>query len=281
MVAPISIEEKDLANQHLDRSISFAMCGKLDQAIEAAEKAVEIDPDFSQAFNKLGDYYLKQGQLQKAAEAYRKAIVISPESENSHFDLGRTLAMLAQYDEALDSLNKAVELKPDHAETYAYIGQVYFEKQDYENAVTNLQIAIQKDSENIMASYLLGIVSAKIGKESQARQLFKAVVDRYSQLINMKPKFAEGYYYIGKTHFFLGDLENAVKNLKKAVELDTEDVDYHYSFGMLYSDAEAFFALAEALLENENPSEAREYINKALELEPNNPKYQELKSKVG
>jgi tetratricopeptide (TPR) repeat protein len=62
MVAPISFEEKDLANQHLDRSISFAMCGKLDQAMDEAKKAIEIYPEFAQAHNKLGDYLIKKAR---------------------------------------------------------------------------------------------------------------------------------------------------------------------------------------------------------------------------
>ncbi|GAB4276097.1 MAG: hypothetical protein Kow0029_17770 [Candidatus Rifleibacteriota bacterium] len=281
MVAPISIEEKDLANQHLDQSISFAMCGKIDQAIEEVKKAIEIDPDFGQAFNKLGDYYLKKGQIKEAVDAYRKAIVLQPENENSHFDLGRTLAMLGQFDEALASLKKALELNPTHGETYAHIGHVYLETGNTEDAIVNLEHALKYDEDNIMATYLLAIAYQKSGKESESHKLFKKVIDRYANLVNIKPKFAEGYFYIGKSYFYLGDLANAAANLKKAVEYDTEEITYHYSFGMLYSDADAFFALAEVQHESGDTTAAKENLKKALEIEPDNKKYQELKHKLG
>ena len=281
MVAPISVEERDLANQHLDRSISFAMCGKVDQAIAEAKKAIEIDPDFSQAYNKLGDFYLKKGQINEAIDVYRKSIVLNPENENSHFDLGRSLAMTGKYDEALSSLNRALELDPGHGETYCHTGLIYIEQNDPERAITNLEQALKKDGENLMATYLMAIACKKVGRENESSKHFKSVISRYSHLIEIKNKFAEGYYYIGKSHFYMGDLANALENLKKAVEFDTETVDYHYSFGMLYSDADAFFALAEVLDEIGNSAEAIVNLKKALELEPQNPKFQGLKSKLG
>jgi tetratricopeptide (TPR) repeat protein len=79
----------------------------------------------------------------------------------------------------------------------------------------------------------------------------------------------------------MGDLEKAAENLEKAVEFDTEAVDYHYSFGMLYSDADAFFSLAQVLHESGKTREASDNLKKALELEPNNQKFQQFKSKVG
>jgi tetratricopeptide (TPR) repeat protein len=281
MVAPISVEERDLANQHLDRSISFAMCGKIDQAITEAKKAVEIDPDFSQAYNKLGDYYLKKGQVNEAIDVYRKSIVLNPDNENSHFDLGRSLAMVGKYDEALECLNKALDLNPDHGETYCHTGLVYIELGDPERAITNLETALQHDRENVMANYLLAIAKQKVGKENEAYTVFKNVIDRYTTLTKVKGNFAEGYYYIGKSHFYMGELNKALENLKKAVEFDTEAVDYHYSFGMLYSDADAFFALAEVLYALDDNTEAIANLKNALNLDPQNKKYQELKSKLG
>ncbi|MEW6710366.1 MAG: tetratricopeptide repeat protein [Candidatus Riflebacteria bacterium] len=281
MVAPISIEERDLANQHLDRSISFALTGKIDQAISEAKKAIEIDPDFAQAFNKLGDYYLKKGAISEAVDVYRKSIVLNPENENSHFDLGRSLAMLGKYEEALESLNKALDLDPTHGETYSHTGMVYIHLGDNERAITNLQTALSKDPENLMASYLMAIACKNSGMENEANKYFKKVLDRYQHLVQSKSRFAEGHYYIGRCYFYLNNLEEALPHLEKAVEYDTDQIDFHYSFGMLYSDADAFYALAEAYQANGSTGKAFENLNKALAIDPQNPKFNDLKNKLG
>jgi tetratricopeptide (TPR) repeat protein len=75
--------------------------------------------------------------------------------------------------------------------------------------------------------------------------------------------------------------EEAVRNLKLAVEYDTDKIYNHYSFDMFYSDAEAFAALAEAQSQLAQTAEAKENILKAIELEPENTKLQEIKMKLG
>jgi tetratricopeptide (TPR) repeat protein len=155
------------------------------------------------------------------------------------------------------------------------------EKGDMESALTNLQQALKNDEDSLMANYLFAIACQKTGRENEATQYFKKVIARYNSLAQMKSRFAEGFFYMGKCYFYLGDLANALKSLEKAVEFDTEAVDYHYSFGMLYSDADAFHALAEVQNELGNTADARENLKKAIELEPDNKKYQELKMKLG
>ncbi len=281
MVSSISIEERDLANQHLDRCISFAMCGKLDQAIKEAEKAIELDPDFSQAYNKLGDFYMKKGWIQKAADVFRKAIELDPTSENSHFDLGCALAHLGDFSNALEYLKKSLELNPAHYEVYGHLGQIFMAMNQLPEAIDAFKKALMDDSDNLMATFNLAIALISVGKDTEAKNHFNKVIARYKQLVGFKERFAEGYYYIGLSNFYMGNLDDAIKNLQKAVEFDTEEVDYHYSFGMLYSDADAFYSLAEAQIAANNSTEARENLKQALALEPDNQKFLSLKSKVG
>ncbi len=281
MVAPISIEEKDLANQHLERSISLAMTGKYDQAIEEARKAVKIDADFFQAYNKLGDYHLKKGQIKEAIAAYRQAIRIQPESQNSHFDLGRSLALIGDYDDALAELNIAYRLKPTHTEILGHIGRVYLATGAVDDAITNLHSALEANPEDVMVGFSLACAYQSRGEMNKAKPLFQMVINRYSELSRHKNRFAEGHYYIGRSHFLMGDSHKAVEHLEKAVEFDTDEIDHHYSFGMLYSDADAFCALAEAQFDCGRKEEARQNLVKALKLEPQNQKFIQIKNELG
>lgn len=281
MVAPISIEDKDQANQHLDRSISFSMCGKLDQAIEEARKAVKLDPEFAQAYNKLGDYLIKKGLVKEAVDVYRKSIELKPDHQNSHFDLGCSLALVGRYDEALDSLNQAFDLKPSHTEIHGHIGRIYLMKGETDEAIDRLNQALAANPDDIMACYTLGMAYHIKGMLNEADKMLKKVIARYTELVSVKTRFAEGHYYIGKAHFLMGNKDKALEHLLKAVEFDTEEIDYHYSFGMLYSDADAFCSLAEAQHALEQFDAARENMKKAIELEPDNKRFRDIKSSLG
>lgn len=270
---PVSIDDRDLANQHFDRGLSFDIRGKTDDAITEMEKAVGCDPEFAEAYNKLGDFYTKKGWIPKAIDMYKKSSQLKPEVENSHFDLGCSYAHMGKFSEALYEFEKALSLDPTHYEVYGRIGYVYLEMSLFGQAIENLKKALVKDPSDILARYNLGIALLRVGKPLDAHREFEKVVEHYVTLTRIKDRFAEGHYYIGRCYFYLQKFDKAVDFLKKAVEYDTEAIDYHFSFGMLYSDADAFFALSEAQHAQGEEKAARASLQKALELEPQNGRF--------
>ena len=46
--------------------------GKLEEAIEAYNKALAIKPDYAEAYNNMGNALKDQGKLEEAIEAYNK-----------------------------------------------------------------------------------------------------------------------------------------------------------------------------------------------------------------
>ena len=59
--------------------------GKLDEAIEAYQVSIELNPNFHWAYYKLGDVLKRKGQIQEAEEAYQKADFLKNQSENNQF----------------------------------------------------------------------------------------------------------------------------------------------------------------------------------------------------
>jgi tetratricopeptide (TPR) repeat protein len=53
--------------------------GKLEEAIEAYNKALAIKPDYAEAYNNMGVTLKDQGKLEEAIEAYNKALAIKPD----------------------------------------------------------------------------------------------------------------------------------------------------------------------------------------------------------
>ena len=67
--------------------------GKLEEAIEAYNKALAIKPDYAEAYNNMGDALKEQGKLEEAIEAYNKALAIKPDYAEAH----RHLSILTKY----------------------------------------------------------------------------------------------------------------------------------------------------------------------------------------
>lgn len=282
------------AEQYMESCLSLFLMNKIEQALKVVDKAIECDPNFAEAYNKKGDCFIRLGRIQEALECYLKSQELNPNIQNNYYDLGRTYLLLGDYDNSLKNFKTAYEMKPQE-DIHAFIGKIYFDqnmieeaKQSFENILggnskesDSIKKELQAGSSNTMANYYYAQVLQKLGKEDEAKNYFNRILEKYSRLVKSKPNLAEGYYYMGKCYYYIGDYEKAEENMKLAIQYDTDTITNHYSFDMFYSDAEAFASLAEIQAKMNKVSEAKENILKALSLEPENKKLQELKSRLG
>src|SRR5438067_1304724 len=69
------------AKKQVDFGINVAQRGLWREAIYRWEKATQIDPTYSAAFNDLAIAYEHEGQLEKARKAYEKALELDPNNQ--------------------------------------------------------------------------------------------------------------------------------------------------------------------------------------------------------
>jgi len=77
-VSPALADARSDAKAQVAFGISVAQRGLWREAIYRWEKAVELDPSYSAAFNDLAIAYEHEGQLEKARKAYEKALELDP-----------------------------------------------------------------------------------------------------------------------------------------------------------------------------------------------------------
>lgn len=92
--------------------------GKTKEAELLQLKAIEIKPNYAEAYSNLGVIYKDKGKLKEAELSLKKAIEIRPNFANAHNNLGIIFNDLGKFKEAELSYLKAIELKPDFAEPY-------------------------------------------------------------------------------------------------------------------------------------------------------------------
>ncbi|HAG72949.1 MAG TPA: hypothetical protein DCL66_12170, partial [Gammaproteobacteria bacterium] len=83
---------------------------------EAYNKALDLKPDYAEAYSNMGISLNEQGKLDGAIEAYNKAISIKPDYAEAYSNMGVTLQEQGKLDEAIEAYKKALAIKPDYAE---------------------------------------------------------------------------------------------------------------------------------------------------------------------
>ena len=69
---------KNDAKEQVDFGIKVAQKGLWKEALYRWEKAVELDPQYAQAYNDLAIAYEHEGMFDKARQAYEKALALQP-----------------------------------------------------------------------------------------------------------------------------------------------------------------------------------------------------------
>ena len=84
--------------------------GKLNEAIQACDKATDIDPQYAYAWNNKGAALDAQGKYDEAIQALDKAIDIDPQYASAWYNKGNALTALGQTSEAKAAYDKSKEL---------------------------------------------------------------------------------------------------------------------------------------------------------------------------
>lgn len=169
-----------------------------EKAIEAYQQAVKLNPEFAEAFFKLGLAYSqleieqkeagvvteeeqptpnpKKGKkevapkltdadkaFENAVKAYKKILDKNPKDDLAQFNLGRAYNKLNEDTEAQKALSQAIKLKPDDGQYQTEYGAILIKLAKYEEALPALKKAVSIDPENLQAQDLLE--KAQAGKK--------------------------------------------------------------------------------------------------------------------
>lgn len=230
---------------------------------------VKNSPNSAKIHNALGGEYLTQAEkpgldpktkdayVKEAEQVLTKAIEIYPEYMNALLLIGNAKYKLHDsLPEAAYYYKKTLEMKPNYFEGNFNLGCVLIEKNHPLEAIPYFKKAISSKPEKFEPYYNLAEAYFKTNQPDSAINVFR-------QVIAMTPdrsRKAACYYKIGKSYGqYKNDLDNAILNLSKAIELDPSNVVYYEDLGVAYGFKQDY-------------QSAIRVLEKAIQVEPNYPK---------
>ncbi len=188
--------------------------GELSQAIYYLKKAYELDSNDIDIINALGIAYARAGEKEKAKSLFLKALKINPNKGETYTNLGVLLASEGKYDEALKYFQRAVSLDEykNRDKAFFNIALVYKRKGNFNLFEEYLKKTITFNPYFTRAYILLGDYYLKNKRYIDA-------YDIYLTALNMGIDLPEIYFGLGKSHYYLNNLNKAEYYLKKALRI--------------------------------------------------------------
>ncbi|NMG22767.1 tetratricopeptide repeat protein, partial [Brasilonema bromeliae] len=195
---------------------------KLDQAIAAYNKAIQLDPNYAKAYYNLGIALSDQKKLDQAIATYNKAIQLAPNYANAYNNLGLALSEQKKLDQAIAAYNKAIQLDPNNTYAYIALGIVLAQQKKPDAANVAFNKAIQLDpAVSSLAYTALGLVLAQQKKPDAAIVVFnKALNLPEYKLETLTTAHSLAHTGLGLVLQQQGKLKEAISEYEKATKID-------------------------------------------------------------
>ena len=120
----LSTREMEALKEHA-KGTEQMLAKNFKEAIVFFKRALELNPDFSEACYNLGISYEELGKHQDSVEALKRSITLAPDNAHAHYALGYAYYQLKRYKESIDAFERSIALKPNNAFALSKLGHAY------------------------------------------------------------------------------------------------------------------------------------------------------------
>src|SRR5438309_2914331 len=199
------------------------LCALLGGAAQGQDKsAVQKRADAAAQQNARGAALLKDGKFEEAATELQKAAEAAPKSAVIQSNLGYAYDRQGRADEAVAAYRKALELDPANAIARNNLANLYSKQGLYDDAARELEDLVQRDPANATAkANLESVVKNKAVTQERQDQISGALKGAEA-----KPDDPRSAYDAARVYARLGDADQAMAWLTKALDLGYDKLDY-------------------------------------------------------
>jgi pilus assembly protein FimV len=223
----------------LSAAEKFVQQGKLPNAIAEYEKILKADPKDLTVANTVGDLHARLGENDKAVDCFKSV-------GDAYATQGFTVKAIAMYKKlskikpSLESVLRLAELYTqqglfnDARAQYLQVAEEFLKAGELEQAVRIFQKTLEMDPENVPMRTRLAEVYVRLGKKTEAWQIFAAAAESLrnkgqleaaetvlQRMLTLDPGNSHALLMRGKTAIDSGDAAGAIEYLEKVADLDS------------------------------------------------------------
>jgi serine/threonine protein kinase/tetratricopeptide (TPR) repeat protein len=211
----------DSADANTALGLSFGQTGHNAEAIRYLRKATELAPNYDEAWMGLAYAYHYAGLFRGAQQASGKAVELNPTALHRQWMHARNFVEGGDYATGETLLKKLVDAHPDQYKALAYYAEAlyYAGKTDEAEHVVQRAIQAQGKSTDQTAYMIASWIYASRGQRNKIDPI--VLTQKTSDMLD-----GDGAYWTAGTFALLGERDNAIRWLKRAVELGDHAYPY-------------------------------------------------------
>ncbi len=289
------MEALDLARWMIEREPSglrgyFALSRAYEQldrpadAEAALRRGLAFDPENLSFFSALARLHRERGDRAAEIGVYRETLAAYPHHHGSL--VGLADALIAQNDPrgAREALEEVLRYHPEDIRSVIRLALLEFDAGATQSAAARFERALATNPEEYEIAYFLGVIHNRLGADERAVQVLSGIPPHHARFSDAQLQLAGiaerrgdleaaiGYarealrttpnrqleLYAAQLQARSGDLEGAVARLEARLAERPDDDELLYTIGLVYGEARRL-------------DEALQYMQRALEKNPNNP----------
>lgn len=175
-------------------------------------RAIEIWPEYQDAYNNLSITYLQSGRYADAMNAASAALNLNPNYSKGYYNLAVAALNAKDYAVAEHAAEKYINLsglKPDMlfiaADAEGFQGK-------FEESMAHLNELIALEPSNFRGFFKLGMASAITGQQNQSLNYFKTA-------LALSPNNLDVLYHLALVHLNLNEKDLALEYIQKSLEI--------------------------------------------------------------
>ncbi|XP_026807762.1 UDP-N-acetylglucosamine--peptide N-acetylglucosaminyltransferase 110 kDa subunit-like isoform X2 [Rhopalosiphum maidis] len=179
----------------------------------------------------LGDLYLDRLDLENAIDAFNTAVDLNPENALGYWKFGLIMHKLGHFNFALSRYRKAIDVKPNFANAYCDSAIIYEKYDLYERALDYYKMTLQLQPDHLNALINMSLLKQKMGQFDDIVEIFNRILQ-----IDDSDAFDIHMNLANVLHKENGNLTDALFHYEKALEYDNKTVEIYVCMGNIYTE---------------------------------------------
>jgi tetratricopeptide (TPR) repeat protein len=190
--------------------------GRFDEANRDIERALNLNPNYSDAFALQSIIAVAQNEKERAREVAERAVTADPKSAAALIALSYAQQANFDLDGALASLQRAVQVAPENALAWARLAELWLSFGQLNDALEAAQKAVALNPDLSRTQTVLGFAYLTQVKTAEAKKAFERAIEL--DQADPLPRLGLGLAMIRE-----GDLEEGRREIEVAVSLDPDN----------------------------------------------------------